>query len=188
MLPIRRCGGGKRDTVGGRAKVNAKVKPKVGSYTKIAQRTLRDNPATTLLGFRAVSVGRGRAVLKLVVQAKHRQLHGVVHGGILAALADTASAIAAYTAVAPGTAIATVELKINYLEAVPSGTVRAEARVLRAGRNFVVVECELIDRRGRLAAKALMTFGAAGGHAIGRDGYAKGATSAMGRTKKQTPG
>jgi 1,4-dihydroxy-2-naphthoyl-CoA hydrolase len=105
-------------------------------------------------------------VLKLDVKGKHRQLHGVVHGGILAALADTASAIAAYTVVAPGSAIATVELKINYLEAVPGGTVKADARVLRAGRNFVVVECELIDAQGKLAAKALMTFGAAGGHSL----------------------
>jgi uncharacterized protein (TIGR00369 family) len=166
------------------------VKAKVGSgsYTKIAQRTLRGNPATTLLGFRAVSVGRGRAVLKLVVEGKHRQLHGVVHGGILAALADTASAIAAYTVVAPGTAIATVELKINYLEAVPGGTVRAGAQVLRAGRNFVVVECELIDARGRLAAKALMTFGAAGGHAIERDSMGRGSKTGAGRLKRQTPG
>jgi uncharacterized protein (TIGR00369 family) len=146
----------------------ARGKGKTGKkgWIEVARRTLRENPATSLLGFKAVSVGLGKAVLKLEVQGKHRQLHGVVHGGILAALADTASAIAAYTKVAPGTAIATVELKINYLEAVPGGSVRAEATVLRAGRNFVVVECELIDSRGKLAAKALMTFGAAGGHAM----------------------
>jgi uncharacterized protein (TIGR00369 family) len=141
-----------------------------GDVLGVARRTLKDNPATTLLGFEAVSVGRGRAVLKLDVDARHLQLHGVVHGGILAALADTASAIAAYTAVPAGTAIATVELKINYLEAVPGGTVRAEAVVLRAGRNFVVVECELIHRRGQLAAKALMTFGAARGHSLAGQG------------------
>lgn len=137
----------------------------------LAQRTLRENPATSLLGFDAVSVTPGRAVLKMDVQARHRQLHGVVHGGILAALADTASAIAAYTTVPRGTAIATVELKINYLEAVPSGSVRAEARVLRTGRNFVVTECELWDARKKLAAKALLTFGAAGGQSFdGRRG------------------
>src|SRR4029077_17435015 len=154
-------------------------------YVGVAQRTLRDNPATSLLGFKAVSVTRGRAVLKLNVGSKHRQLHGVVHGGILAALADTASAIAAYTTVPPGTAIATVELKINYLEAVPGGTVRAGEQVLRAGRNFVVVECELIDARGRLAAKALMTFGAAGGHAIERDSMGRGSKTGLGRLKRQ---
>jgi uncharacterized protein (TIGR00369 family) len=54
-------------------------------------------------------------------------------------------------------------LKINYLEPVPGGRVRAEARVLRAGRNFVVAECEIFDAKGKLVAKALLTFGAAGG-------------------------
>jgi uncharacterized protein (TIGR00369 family) len=111
-------------------------------------------------------VTHGRAVLKMEVQPKHRQLHGVVHGGILAALVDTAAAIAAYTTVPRGTALATVELKINYLEAVPGGRVRAVGRVLRTGRNFVVAECELIDARGKLAAKALLTFGAMGGNAL----------------------
>jgi 1,4-dihydroxy-2-naphthoyl-CoA hydrolase len=135
-------------------------------YAEVANRTLRENPATSLLGFEAASVTYGRAVLKLEVQAKHRQLHGVVHGGILAALADTAGAIAVYTTVPRGTALATVELKINYLEAVPEGQVKAVARVLRTGRNFAVAECELVDLRGNLAAKALLTFGAASGYSM----------------------
>src|SRR5262249_49073025 len=139
---------------------------KIRDFVAVANRTLRENPATSLLGFEAVSVTRGRAVLRLDVQERHRQLHGVVHGGILAALADTASAIAVYTTVPPGTAIATVELKINYLEAVPAGRVKAIGRVLRKGRNFAVAECELWDGRGELAAKALLTFGAAGGHSM----------------------
>jgi uncharacterized protein (TIGR00369 family) len=134
---------------------------------ELARRTLKGNPATNLLGFELESIARGRAVLRMDVQARHRQMQGVVHGGILAALADTASAIAAYTAVPPGTHIATVELKINYLEAVARGRVKAEARVLRAGRNFVVTECEIFDQRGSLAAKALLTFGAAAGHSLG---------------------
>jgi uncharacterized protein (TIGR00369 family) len=92
----------------------------------------------------------------------------VVHGGILAALADTAAAIAAYTTVPKGVALATIELKINYLEAVPGGRIRAEARVLRTGRNFVVAECEIFDTKGLLAAKALLTFGAASGHSLQR--------------------
>ena len=134
----------------------------------VAARTLRHNEAVKMLGFRVEAVSRGRAVLRLDIKSRHRQMQGVVHGGILAALADTASAIAAYTAVPPGTAIATVELKINYLEAVVRGSLRAKGRVLRTGRNFVVAECEILDGQGRLAAKALMTFGAASGHSLGK--------------------
>jgi uncharacterized protein (TIGR00369 family) len=62
--------------------------------------------------------------------------------------------------------MATTELKINYLEAVPDGRIRARARVLRSGRNFVVTECEIFDRKGTLAAKALLTYGAVGGHSL----------------------
>ena len=119
-----------------------------------------------MLGFKLESVEKGRAVLRLDVRRRHRQLHGVVHGGILAAMADTAAAIASYTVLPKGTTLATVELSINYLEPVPRGRVKAEGRVLRAGRNFVVAECEIRIEDGSLAAKALLTFGAALGHKL----------------------
>jgi uncharacterized protein (TIGR00369 family) len=132
----------------------------------VTRRHMKESRAIAMLGFALESVAEGRAVLRLDSRAHHKQLNNVVHGGILAALADTASAIAAYTTVPAGVALATVELKINYLEGVRGGRIRAEARVLRTGRNFVVTECEIFDRKGRLAAKALLTFGAAGGHSL----------------------
>jgi uncharacterized protein (TIGR00369 family) len=130
------------------------------------RRHMKRSRAIAMLGFALEAVGEGRAVLRLNARADHKQLNNVVHGGILAAMADTASAIAAYTTVPAGVALATVELKINYLEGVAGGKVLAEARVLRSGRNFVVCECEIFDRKGTLSAKALLTFGAAGGHSL----------------------
>ncbi len=122
------------------------------------RRRLRESNAGKLFGFELEAAETGRAVLRMQVRARHKQVHGVVHGGILAALADTAGGLATYMVVPPGTRIATVEMKINYLEPVDRGTVVAEARVLRRGRNFVVVDCDVLDAAGRLAAKALMTF------------------------------
>jgi uncharacterized protein (TIGR00369 family) len=121
---------------------------------------------SALLGFRVESLAHGRAVLSMQVRELHKQIHDVVHGGVLAALADTAAAIAAYTVVPPGSELATIELKINYLSAVPGGKIKAVGKVLRAGRNFVVTECEVFNANGGLAAKALMTFGAAAGHSM----------------------
>jgi uncharacterized protein (TIGR00369 family) len=163
MAEYRRTRGAIRDMA---RKQRSSKKTKL--FTDEARRTFRENPATTLLGFRVEAVKPGYAVLRMDARARHKQFQGVVHGGIVAALADTAGAIAAYTAVPKGTHIATVELKINYLEPVPGGRVRAEARVLRAGRNFVVAECEIFNQTGTLAAKALLTFGAAAGHSIER--------------------
>jgi acyl-CoA thioesterase len=64
--------------------------------------------------------------------------------------------------------LATLELKINYLEPVPGGTVKADAKVLRAGRNFIVTECEIFNESGSLAAKALLTFSAAAAHTLAK--------------------
>jgi uncharacterized protein (TIGR00369 family) len=136
--------------------------------TELVRRRIKESRSTDLLGFDVESVHDGRAIFRLDVRPRHKQIHGVVHGGILAALADTTAAIAAYTSVPKGTKIVTVELKINYLEPVPGGRIKADARVLRAGRNFVVAECEIFNENGSLAAKALLTFGAAAGHSIDR--------------------
>jgi len=136
--------------------------------TELVRRRVKESRSTELLGFDVESVHAGRAIFRLDVRPRHKQIHGVVHGGILAALADTAAAIAAYTVVPKGTEIATVELSINYLEPVPGGRIKADARVLRAGRNFVVTECEIFTEDGKLAAKSLLTFGATAGHSIQR--------------------
>jgi len=49
-------------------------------------------------------------------------------------------------------------MKINFLEAVEHGEIKADARVLRQGRTTSVVDCEVTDGDGRLVCKALMTF------------------------------
>src|SRR5215471_14129561 len=134
--------------------------------TKMVRQRMKQSKAIELLGFDVESVHDGRAIFGLDVRPSHKQIHDVVHGGILAALADTTAAIAAYTAVPKGVELATLELKINYLEPVPGGRVKADARVLRAGRNFIVTECEIFNESGRLAAKALLTFSAATGFSM----------------------
>ncbi len=136
--------------------------------TGLVRQRMKESQSSELLGFEVESVHDGRAIFHLDVRPRHKQIHGVVHGGILAALADTTAAIAAYTVVPRGVELATLELKINYLEPVPGGRVRAEARVLRGGRNFIVTECEIFNESGSMAAKALLTFSAAAGHKLGK--------------------
>lgn len=139
--------------------------------TELVRQRMKESKAIELLGFDVESVHDGRALFGLDVRPSHKQMHDVVHGGILAALADTTAAIAAYTTVPRGVELATLELKINYLEPVLGGRVKADARVLRTGRNFIVTECEIYNESGSLAAKALLTFSAATGYSM--DGRAK---------------
>ena len=131
-------------------------------HLDFAQRRMKLSRFSLLVGFEVERLYEGGAVLGMTVRDEHRQIHSVVHGGVIAALADTAGAIAAYTVSPDGTELVTVELKINYLLPIAEGKVEAEGKVLRAGRNFVVVECDVRNEKSDLAAKALMTFGAAG--------------------------
>jgi uncharacterized protein (TIGR00369 family) len=128
---------------------------------------MKRSGATRLMGFSLEALERGRAVMRMDVRERHKQVHGVVHGGVLATLADTTAALAAYSVLPRGQELATIELKINYMLPISEGPARAEGRVLRVGRNFVVTECEIRTHKGDLAAKALLTFGAASGKRLG---------------------
>ncbi len=124
-------------------------------------RRLHSTQAAKLFGFSLEAAEPGRAVLRMPVRRRHIQVHGVVHGGILAALADTAGALGIYLLVPRHTRLATLEMKINYLEPVERGVLLAEALVLRRGKNFAVSECNVHNvhnEERRLVAKALITY------------------------------
>lgn len=122
-----------------------------------AERLRQSNPANHF-GFVLEKAEHGRAVLRMPVLELHKQIHRVVHGGVLASLADTAGGFAAFLAAPIGSRSLTIELKINFLEGVESGEVWADARVLRRGKTTTVVECDVTDQDRRLVSKALMTF------------------------------
>jgi uncharacterized protein (TIGR00369 family) len=148
-----------------------KLKPQPGTLKKSDEKLvaahlrkrLAANSTGRQLGFKLVKATRGRVILGMKIDARHLQIHGVVHGGVLAALADTAGGLASFMACSLGTRVATVEMKINYLEGVGRGRLTADARVVRIGRHLAVVDCDVTnntnDKKPKLlVAKALMTF------------------------------
>jgi len=134
--------------------------PKPTAYLSASdvKERIRTSNTAKQLGFIIDKAERGKVTIRMPVEELHKQVYGVVHGGVLAALADTAGGLATYMDCPRGTRVATVEMKINFLEAVEAGTVFAEAEVVRRGRHIAVVDCDVRDDRGRLVAKALMTF------------------------------
>jgi uncharacterized protein (TIGR00369 family) len=142
-------------------------------HLEFARSRVKLSKFSALMGFEVAKLYSGGAILYVLTGDQHRQIHNVMHGGVIAALADTAAAIAAYTVVPRGTEVVTIELKINYLQPVSGGKLTAEGKVLRVGRNFIVVECDVTKQDGALAAKALMTFAAAPGHTLPDEPAAK---------------
>ena len=111
-----------------------------------------------MLGIEIDEVQEGRARLSLEVRKDLLQLHGVMHGGAIASLIDTAVAFAIVGASEPDDRFTTVEMKVNYLSAIREGRVIADARLIRDGRRIIVAECDVFDSKGRLAAKGLLTY------------------------------
>ena len=114
-------------------------------------------PLAGLLGMRVAGAAPDEVRLELDWRAELCTAAGVMHGGALMSLADTAGAVCAFLNLPDGAAgTTTIESKTNLLAPVRGGTVTATATPLRAGRTLIVVETEL-SANGGLVAKTLQT-------------------------------
>lgn len=125
---------------------------------KRAQKALSSVPYAKLLRFELDDIGPGTAALSLKVRKQLTQNHGVVHGGAIASLIDTATAFAIISLLEPAEKVTTVDLTISFLSPVTAGRLKASAKVVRAGRRLFVVSAEVFDNRGKLTATALSTY------------------------------
>ena len=115
-------------------------------------------PFFRLLAIEVVEVTSGNATLSLEVRKELTQNHGVVHGGAIASLIDSAMAFAIIPLLAPKERVTTVDLTISYLRPLTKGRASATARVVKSGRRLFVVTADVLDNDGRLAATALSTY------------------------------
>jgi uncharacterized protein (TIGR00369 family) len=122
---------------------------------------LNDQPLAELLGLEAVNAGPGWFQIGLDVKPQHTQHDGIVHGGVVATMADSALALSALTLIPPGERVVTIEFKINYLRPARGGRLVCRGEVLRPGRNITVSEAQVIATEGgsqTLIAKATGTI------------------------------
>src|ERR1700680_375217 len=114
-------------------------------------------PVSRLIGFAMKSIEPGHAIFEMDADERHHNPMGTLHGGISCDLADAAMGFAYAASVAEGETFTTVELKINFLQAVRQGRLTAEARVVKAGSALGYVECDVTDQAGKLVARAAST-------------------------------
>ena len=133
-----------------------------GALTAAQIRRIRNRlnrvPFARLLGMELVAAEVGSATLQISIRAEFKQIHGVMHGGAIASLIDTATAFAIVTILPDEEKFSTVDLMVNYLLPLKAGTATARARVVRNGRRLITVSAELLDNAGNLAATALSTY------------------------------
>ena len=120
--------------------------------------TLDHVPFAKLLGIEVDSVEPGQAVLSMKLRDDLMRNNAIAHGGAIATLIDSAMAIAIMAQLEENERTVTVDLTIHYLRAISEGTVRASARVVRAGRRVITVSAELFDANEKLSATAISTY------------------------------
>ena len=114
-------------------------------------------PIGKLLGLMITSSGAGLATVEFEAGGRYANPMGTLHGGVLCDLADAAMGVAYLSTLTEGETATTIELKINFLRPVWNAKLRAEARVVRAGKVVGLIECDILDERHRLVARASST-------------------------------
>jgi uncharacterized protein (TIGR00369 family) len=112
----------------------------------------------THLGVRLLAVSQGQVELALTYSDKLTQQQGGFHGGAIGALADIAGGYAALTVAPEGMEVVTIEYKINFLNSLQGGEIRAIGKVIKAGRRVIVTSAEVVhlDADGKSTPCAVM--------------------------------
>ena len=127
------------------------------AHERVAQSLARQGMMTHL-GVRLLAVSQGQVELALTYSDKLTQQQGGFHGGAIGALADIAGGYAALTVAPEGMEVVTIEYKINFLNSLQGGEIRAIGKVIKAGRRVIVTSAEVVhlDANGKSTPCAVM--------------------------------
>jgi uncharacterized protein (TIGR00369 family) len=113
-------------------------------------------PIANLIGARLVSVDDGEAVFRCAPDESAYNPIGMVHGGLLCTLLDSAAGCAVHTRLPAGAGYGTIEIKVSFLEPLHAdvGEIEIHGHALRVGGRVAFAEAHARDTRGRLVGHA----------------------------------
>jgi acyl-CoA thioesterase len=119
---------------------------------------LNASPFYQYLGMEVLDAGDGICRLHLPIKGDLKNLFGMVHGGVISTLLDTACSIAAGTLMGEDEMAVTIDQTVNYVSNTSEGTLYAEGKAVHRGRNTAVAQAEVRDDRGNLVAYGTATI------------------------------
>ncbi|GAB4259098.1 MAG: hypothetical protein Kow0092_07050 [Deferrisomatales bacterium] len=128
------------------------------SWMETAREILEGIGLARHLGFELVEVTEESAVMTVVVDGRHGNYRGGLHGGALAALVDTVAFFPGRL-LPSGRKLTTEGLEVHFMRpASPGQRVTARAEILRLGRRVATVQVQCRDDLGRLLSHAVATL------------------------------
>jgi 1,4-dihydroxy-2-naphthoyl-CoA hydrolase len=122
-----------------------------------ARELLELMPFAVTLGIELDAASAGEVRGHLAWSPERCTAGGILHGGVLMSLADSLGGICAHLNLPPGARTATISSSSVFLRGIQAGVVTAVARPLHAGRAVIVVQTDLTDDAGNLAAQVTQT-------------------------------
>ena len=114
-------------------------------------------PIAQLLGFRITNFCDGCTTIEMDITKKYWNPMQTLHGGVYCDLADAAMGFSFLTTLNEDELFTTVDLRINYLRSVTTGKLIASSNIIKRGKRLGYMECEIVDEKGELVAKASST-------------------------------
>lgn len=113
---------------------------------------VNESPFPDHMSMRLSEIALDRAVFELKTNRCHLQPFGMVHGGVLATLIDTATFWAAFLRIPEEAGLVNIDLKLNYLKGVETGLLVAEGRTIHSGNSISYAEATVYNEsRQRIA-------------------------------------
>ncbi len=119
---------------------------------------VRSSPFHQWAGIELVQVGDGRAEVVMDLRPHHFNPQGIVHGGIISALADTAIGLALRSNLRPGMTHRTAQLNVHFLSKGEGNRLIGRGRSLHLGQRMGYGEADVTDGSGELIARASAAF------------------------------
>jgi uncharacterized protein (TIGR00369 family) len=127
-------------------------------YLEQVRKVATSSPYYRLLGMEVTEIKEGESRIQMLFKQELTHPYGIVHGGAIASLADSAVAMALISLVEPKDRITTIEFKINFFVPVSKGELKAHAKIIHKGSKTAVGDVEVINEGGKLVAKVIATY------------------------------
>ena len=128
------------------------------AYVEALKDMVKNSPYPSHMQMTLDQIALDAAEVGIKLAECHLQPYGIVHGGVVATIIDTATFWAAFLRLPEDSGLVNVDLKLNYLQSVIDGKLTARGTCIRSGRSICYSEASVYNENDSLIAHGTSTL------------------------------
>jgi len=128
------------------------------AYVEALKDIVKNSPYPSHMQMTLDQIALDAAEVGIKLAECHLQPYGIVHGGVVATIIDTATFWAAFLRLPEDSGLVNVDLKLNYLQSVIDGKLTARGTCIRSGRSICYSEASVYNENDSLIAHGTSTL------------------------------